>query len=177
MLLHRQVCQINVCFDGYFLLFLLPSGYTELVDPQIEPIFVKLHTNSLFSCQCAWLPFMPDHVSMASQTWSKYICFVRKVWRVTDHKASELSQSVTYHNGMRTQGFIRVCLFVSRSLVIGLNISLDYKWSLWKLDEDSEDYKEAIKVCHTRAAERILAGCLKNGGLYVKLGQVGMMHI
>ena len=33
--------------------------------------------------------------------------------------------------------------------------------------------------CHQRAADRILVGCLKNGGLYVKLGQglVSMNHI
>ncbi|PVD20505.1 hypothetical protein C0Q70_18661 [Pomacea canaliculata] len=66
-----------------------------------------------------------------------------------------------------------------RSLVIGLNISLDYKWSLWKLDEESEEYEKVIKGCHRRAAERILTGCLKNGGLYIKLGQglVSMNHI
>ncbi|KAL8610336.1 hypothetical protein ACOMHN_041150 [Nucella lapillus] len=67
----------------------------------------------------------------------------------------------------------------SRSLVIGVATSLDYKWSLWKLEEDSEDYEQAIKGCHRRAAERILHGCLKNGGLYIKLGQglVSMNHI
>ena len=33
--------------------------------------------------------------------------------------------------------------------------------------------------CHNRAALRILDGCLKNGGLYVKLGQglVSMNHV
>lgn len=69
--------------------------------------------------------------------------------------------------------------FICRSLVIGLNISLDYKWSLWKLDEESEEYEKVIKGCHRRAAERILTGCLKNGGLYIKLGQglVSMNHI
>lgn len=66
-----------------------------------------------------------------------------------------------------------------RSAVIGLKISLDYKWSLWKLDEDSVEYEKAIKLCHKRAAERLLMGCLSNGGLYVKLGQglVSMNHI
>ena len=63
--------------------------------------------------------------------------------------------------------------------MIGLKISIDYKWSLWKLDEDSPEYDIAIKFCHKRAAERLLVGCLKNGGLYVKLGQglVSMNHI
>ena len=63
--------------------------------------------------------------------------------------------------------------------MIGLKISIDYKWSLWKLDEDSPEYDTAIKFCHKRAAEKLLVGCLKNGGLYVKLGQglVSMNHI
>ncbi|KAK7115005.1 uncharacterized aarF domain-containing protein kinase 5-like isoform X2 [Littorina saxatilis] len=66
-----------------------------------------------------------------------------------------------------------------RSLIIGLNISLDYKWSLWNMDDESDEYKVAIKGCHRRAADRILSGCLKNGGLYIKLGQgfVSLNHI
>ncbi|XP_064640596.1 uncharacterized aarF domain-containing protein kinase 5-like isoform X2 [Lineus longissimus] len=67
-----------------------------------------------------------------------------------------------------------------RSLVIGISISVDYKWSLWGLeDEEADDFNEAIRPCHKRAAERILKGCLKNGGLYIKLGQglVSMNHI
>ena len=45
--------------------------------------------------------------------------------------------------------------------------------------QESKEYSEAIKGCHKRAAERVLAGCLKNGGLYIKLGQglVSMNHI
>lgn len=66
-----------------------------------------------------------------------------------------------------------------RSLKIGTLISLDYKYNLWGIAEDSEEYNELIKPCHKRAAERLLAGCLANGGLYVKLGQglVSMNHI
>ncbi|XP_076112454.1 putative aarF domain-containing protein kinase 5 isoform X1 [Mytilus galloprovincialis] len=66
-----------------------------------------------------------------------------------------------------------------RSLKIGLIVSADYKWNLWKLKEDSKEYNDAIKLCHKRAADRLLVGCLRNGGLYVKLGQglVSMNHI
>lgn len=66
-----------------------------------------------------------------------------------------------------------------RSLKIGTLISLDYKYNLWGIAEDSEEYNELIKPCHKRAAERLLEGCLANGGLYVKLGQglVSMNHI
>lgn len=66
-----------------------------------------------------------------------------------------------------------------RSLKIGALISLDYKYNLWGIAEDSNEYNEIIKPCHKRAAERLLTGCLANGGLYVKLGQglVSMNHI
>ncbi|XP_037798397.1 uncharacterized aarF domain-containing protein kinase 5-like isoform X6 [Penaeus monodon] len=66
-----------------------------------------------------------------------------------------------------------------RSLRIGLIISVDYKWSTYGLDEDSDLYSSALSAAHQRSAERILDGCLKNGGLYVKLGQglVSMNHI
>lgn len=66
-----------------------------------------------------------------------------------------------------------------RSLKIGTLISLDYKYNLWGIAEESEEYNELIKPCHKRAAERLLEGCLANGGLYVKLGQglVSMNHI
>jgi len=47
------------------------------------------------------------------------------------------------------------------------------------LNEDSEEYITRLKEVHQRAADRILAACLKNGGLYIKLGQglVSMNHI
>lgn len=63
--------------------------------------------------------------------------------------------------------------------MIGLSVSLDYKWSLYNLDEESQEYDKAIKLCHKRSAEKLLMGCLNNGGLYVKLGQglVSMNHI
>ncbi|CAG2062133.1 unnamed protein product, partial [Timema podura] len=66
-----------------------------------------------------------------------------------------------------------------RSLRIGLSISLDYWWSLRGLDEASDEYEVAVSPVHQRSAERILDGCLKNGGLYVKLGQglVSLNHI
>lgn len=68
---------------------------------------------------------------------------------------------------------------IFRSLKIGTLISLDYKYNLWGIAEDSEEYNELIKPCHKRAAEHLLEGCLANGGLYVKLGQglVSMNHI
>ena len=37
--------------------------------------------------------------------------------------------------------------------------------------QDSAEYDEAIFPCHQRSADRIVNGALKNGGLYIKLGQ------
>ncbi|KDR14244.1 putative aarF domain-containing protein kinase 5 [Zootermopsis nevadensis] len=58
-----------------------------------------------------------------------------------------------------------------RSLKTGLTISLDYWWSLLGLEEGTEEYKEVLHPLHQRAADRLLDGCLRNGGLYIKLGQ------
>ncbi|XP_019613569.1 PREDICTED: uncharacterized aarF domain-containing protein kinase 5-like [Branchiostoma belcheri] len=66
-----------------------------------------------------------------------------------------------------------------RSLYLGLLISLDYKYSLWGLAEDSLEYRQQIQGCHQRAADRIVYGAVMNGGLYIKLGQglVSFNHI
>lgn len=62
----------------------------------------------------------------------------------------------------------------ARSSKIALEISVDYSYFFWKfqnVDEDSEEYNTELKKCHQRSANRLLAGCLKNGGLYIKIGQ------
>ncbi|XP_078367254.1 putative aarF domain-containing protein kinase 5 isoform X1 [Oculina patagonica] len=58
-----------------------------------------------------------------------------------------------------------------RCFHVGLTISLDYWWTLRNLDPDGEEYVQAIKGCHQRAADRIVIGAIDNGGLYIKLGQ------
>ncbi|XP_055654860.1 LOW QUALITY PROTEIN: uncharacterized aarF domain-containing protein kinase 5 [Falco peregrinus] len=62
-----------------------------------------------------------------------------------------------------------------RSLVVGVHISLDYWWTanvaLRGLEEDSAAFTAGMSRCHQRAAERLLRGALRNGGLYIKLGQ------
>ncbi|XP_037236826.1 uncharacterized aarF domain-containing protein kinase 5 [Falco biarmicus] len=62
-----------------------------------------------------------------------------------------------------------------RSLVVGVHISLDYWWTanvaLRGLEEDSAAFAAGMSRCHQRAAERLLRGALRNGGLYIKLGQ------
>ncbi|XP_045620948.1 uncharacterized aarF domain-containing protein kinase 5 isoform X2 [Procambarus clarkii] len=66
-----------------------------------------------------------------------------------------------------------------RTLWIGMTISLDYQWATYGIDEGSDEYEDALSRVHQRSAERVLKGCLKNGGLYVKLGQglVSMNHV
>ncbi|KAL0279702.1 UNVERIFIED_CONTAM: hypothetical protein PYX00_001201 [Menopon gallinae] len=66
-----------------------------------------------------------------------------------------------------------------RSLHVGLYITADYWWSLRGMEEDSEAYNEKISEVHQRSADMIFDGCLKNGGLYIKLGQglVSLNHI
>ncbi|XP_062540502.1 uncharacterized aarF domain-containing protein kinase 5-like [Armigeres subalbatus] len=66
-----------------------------------------------------------------------------------------------------------------RSLVIGVSISVDYAWSMWGLDEQDPNYEGIMSQTHQRAADRILNGCLANGGLYIKMGQgiSSMNHI
>jgi len=73
--------------------------------------------------------------------------------------------------------FVFFCL--SRSYSVGATISVDYWWSLRGLDEGSKEYKDTINEVHQRAADRILYGCLHNGGLYIKMGQglVSLNHI
>ncbi|XP_058834959.1 uncharacterized aarF domain-containing protein kinase 5 [Topomyia yanbarensis] len=58
-----------------------------------------------------------------------------------------------------------------RSLGIGISISADYAWSLWGLAETDADYSTVIAKVHQRSADKLLKGCLANGGLYIKMGQ------
>ncbi|XP_054620304.1 uncharacterized aarF domain-containing protein kinase 5 isoform X1 [Dunckerocampus dactyliophorus] len=69
------------------------------------------------------------------------------------------------------EGFGRFC----RSLSVGLFISVDYWWTanvtLRGLDESSPSYLAGMSACHQRAAEGMVEGAVKNGGIYIKLGQ------
>ncbi|XP_062291566.1 uncharacterized aarF domain-containing protein kinase 5 isoform X1 [Scomber scombrus] len=69
------------------------------------------------------------------------------------------------------EGFGRFC----RSLSVGIFISLDYWWTtnvaIRGLDESSPSYLAEMSACHQRAAEYMVEGAIKNGGIYIKLGQ------
>ncbi|CAL8295439.1 unnamed protein product [Merluccius merluccius] len=62
-----------------------------------------------------------------------------------------------------------------RSLTVGCMISVDYWWTanvkLCHLDESSPPYLAAMSACHQRAADRMVSGAVRNGGIYIKLGQ------
>ena len=58
-----------------------------------------------------------------------------------------------------------------RTVRIGATTFLDYWWSLRRLEADTGPYEAAIAKCHGRAATRILKGALRNGGIYIKMGQ------
>ncbi|XP_064216007.1 uncharacterized aarF domain-containing protein kinase 5 [Tribolium castaneum] len=72
-------------------------------------------------------------------------------------------------------GIPRFC----RSIKTGLLISLDYYFSMLGLTESDPNYELMMSRIHQRAADRILAACLTNGGPYIKMGQglVSMSHI
>ncbi|XP_014909501.1 putative aarF domain-containing protein kinase 5 isoform X1 [Poecilia latipinna] len=69
------------------------------------------------------------------------------------------------------EGFGRFC----RSLSVGIFISVDYWWTtnvaLRGMDESSPSYLSEMSACHQRAADYMVEGAVRNGGLYIKLGQ------
>lgn len=78
-------------------------------------------------------------------------------------------------NQKSNYGFI----MIFRTSRIGIQVSLDYYWSLFGLEDGTMEYELAMSAAHQRAADSILHGCLKNGGLYIKAGQglVSLNHI
>ncbi|EFJ11901.1 hypothetical protein SELMODRAFT_125297 [Selaginella moellendorffii] len=50
-------------------------------------------------------------------------------------------------------------------------VAVDYKYSLWGLEEGSLEKTLAKHEVHLRCANRLQALCFKNGGIYIKLGQ------
>uniref|UniRef100_A0A3P9MPV5 AarF domain containing kinase 5 n=1 Tax=Oryzias latipes TaxID=8090 RepID=A0A3P9MPV5_ORYLA len=69
------------------------------------------------------------------------------------------------------EGFGRFC----RSVSVGFLISVDYWWTtnveLRGVEENSPIYLSKMSACHQRAAECMVEAAIRNGGIYVKLGQ------
>ncbi|GAB1610413.1 aarF domain-containing protein kinase 1-like [Argonauta hians] len=59
----------------------------------------------------------------------------------------------------------------SRAGLAALYIAGDYKWTLWHADPNSPDYSNIRSQLHTRSAERLRDVCLRNGGVFIKVGQ------
>ncbi|XP_072032630.1 aarF domain-containing protein kinase 1-like [Amphiura filiformis] len=50
-------------------------------------------------------------------------------------------------------------------------IVVDYKKTLFHVDDSTEQYKELKSQVHWRSAEKLRQMCCKNGGIFVKIGQ------
>ncbi|XP_039268202.2 aarF domain-containing protein kinase 1-like [Styela clava] len=53
-----------------------------------------------------------------------------------------------------------------------LSIILDYKLTLRKFDNDTDEYERALSEAHTRSAHKIYDLCCINKGTYIKMGQL-----
>jgi aarF domain-containing kinase len=58
-----------------------------------------------------------------------------------------------------------------RALTIFASIALDFKWSTFQLDRESQGFHDAREAVHGRAATRMLHVAQVNGGVYIKAGQ------
>jgi aarF domain-containing kinase len=58
-----------------------------------------------------------------------------------------------------------------RALATFASIALDFKWSTFRLDRESQAYQDAREGVHGRSASRMLHVCQVNGGVYIKAGQ------
>ncbi|MQM17904.1 hypothetical protein Taro_050885 [Colocasia esculenta] len=69
--------------------------------------------------------------------------------------------------GFVAEGVVRS----SRALYSITFVVADYKYSLWGLDSQSEEYRSKRSEVHLRSAKRMLKLCETNKGFYVKAGQ------
>lgn len=67
----------------------------------------------------------------------------------------------------RNIGIVR---FGRAAWIVG-QVSVDYKFSVSELTDDSEETCEKWSQCHLRSAQRLLKLCSQNGGVFIKVGQ------
>nr|XP_016448766.1 PREDICTED: uncharacterized aarF domain-containing protein kinase 1-like [Nicotiana tabacum] len=67
--------------------------------------------------------------------------------------------------------FINGVIRSSRALLTITSSVVDYKYSLYGFNPDSDEYRLALSKVHLRSAKRILTMCDANKGSYVKAGQ------
>lgn len=110
------------------------------------------------------------------QLHSKESSNVLKTYRKTIIFSSLAGSLIFYDISMREGQTIFAIHRFFRSAKIAVQISMDYNIGLYGLVEDTEEYDNKIKEIHLKAANRLLEGCMLNGGLYIKIGQ-GMAAI
>lgn len=68
--------------------------------------------------------------------------------------------------------FTNVPLRLVRDSVTAASITFDYEYSLWGLPEGSKERERVKHEVHTRSAHKLVELCFRNGGIYIKLGQL-----
>ncbi|OMO94989.1 hypothetical protein CCACVL1_05657 [Corchorus capsularis] len=71
---------------------------------------------------------------------------------------------------------LKICTTVPLRLlhdsITAASIVYDYKYSLWGLPEGSKERDEVKHEVHLRSARKLQELCFRNGGVYIKLGQI-----
>ncbi|OMO76004.1 hypothetical protein COLO4_25712 [Corchorus olitorius] len=71
---------------------------------------------------------------------------------------------------------LKICTTVPLRLlhdsITAASIVYDYKYSLWGLAEGSKERDEVKHEVHLRSARKLQELCFRNGGVYIKLGQI-----
>lgn len=149
---------------------------------------IPTRRSEAFSLKCNWTPVRNVSLNKLNTETEQKTAKIQVRYRQYLKYGSIVvaaSGALLYYNQLTDQEkrILRVTLggfsrFI-RSLKIGLTISVDYWWTLFGLKEGTDEYEKEIHPVHQRAADRLLAGCLTNGGLYIKLGQglVSINHI
>uniref|UniRef100_A0A915CK93 Protein kinase domain-containing protein n=2 Tax=Parascaris univalens TaxID=6257 RepID=A0A915CK93_PARUN len=60
---------------------------------------------------------------------------------------------------------------LARAGIAVAKIVVDYKVTMWRFSENSDDYSVAMSGAHKRSAEKLLALACANGGVFIKVGQ------
>lgn len=58
-----------------------------------------------------------------------------------------------------------------RAATTAASIAVDYKWNLYKLDNNDKEYEPLLSKIHLRSAEKLKNVFCKNGGAFIKVGQ------
>ncbi|KAL1914720.1 uncharacterized protein VTP21DRAFT_7978 [Calcarisporiella thermophila] len=76
-----------------------------------------------------------------------------------------------YHHHTPTRHTVTAVWRCTYAGYVGSAIALDYKLNFWKKFGSEVEERENKRRVHKRSAERVLEGCKRLGGIYIKLGQ------